>query len=119
MTAGNSGNSVTEAARVSRRSNSALESLAAAEIHKAGQRGGEAAKYLFYSMAFGGVSFLLGTFNLYEQDRDFFIRMGDMGRSLGCLGHLIALRRTLVAPFDEAQAVTLQALEAAAPASNQ
>jgi tRNA pseudouridine55 synthase len=38
----------------------------------------------------------------------------DMGRSLGCLGHLIALRRTLVAPFDEAQAVTLQALEAAA-----
>ena len=38
----------------------------------------------------------------------------DMGRALGCLGHLIALRRTLVAPFDEAQAVTLQALEAAA-----
>ena len=38
----------------------------------------------------------------------------DMGRSLGCLGHLIALRRTLVAPFDEAQAVTVQALEAAA-----
>ena len=38
----------------------------------------------------------------------------DMGRSLGCLGHLIALRRTRVAPFDEAQAVTLQALEAAA-----
>src|SRR5579872_652679 len=57
------------------------ESLAAAEIHKAGQRGGEAAKYLFYSMAFGGVSFLLGTFNLYAQDRDFFIRLGEMGRS--------------------------------------
>jgi tRNA pseudouridine55 synthase len=38
----------------------------------------------------------------------------DMGRSLGCLGHLIALRRTVVAPFDEAQAVTLEALEAAA-----
>ena len=62
------------------------ESLAAAEIHKAGQRGGEAAKYLFYSMAFGGVSFLLGTFNLYAQDRDFFIRMGDMGRSFVRLG---------------------------------
>src|ERR1700692_1743847 len=34
------------------------ESLAAAEIHKAGQRGGAAAKFLFYNMAFGGVSFL-------------------------------------------------------------
>jgi putative OPT family oligopeptide transporter len=62
------------------------ESLAAAEIHKAGQRGGAAAKYLFYSMAFGGASFLLGTFNLYAQDRDFFFRMGDLGRSFVRLG---------------------------------
>src|SRR5580765_2682228 len=62
------------------------ESLAAAEIHKAGQRGGEAAKYLFYNMAFGGVSFLLGAFNLYGQDRDFFFRMGDLGRSFVRLG---------------------------------
>src|SRR5207247_7968054 len=62
------------------------ESLAAAEIHKAGQRGGEAAKYLFYNMAFGGVSFLLGTFNLYAQDRDFFFRMGELGRSSVRLG---------------------------------
>ena len=38
----------------------------------------------------------------------------DMGGVLGCLGHLIALRRTRVAPFDEAQAVSLVALEAAA-----
>src|SRR5436853_3483132 len=38
----------------------------------------------------------------------------DMGSELGCLGHLIALRRTRVSPFDEAQAVTLAALEAAA-----
>ena len=38
----------------------------------------------------------------------------DMGRALGCLGHLVALRRMLVAPFDEAQAVTLETLEAAA-----
>jgi tRNA pseudouridine55 synthase len=35
----------------------------------------------------------------------------DMGAELGCLGHLIALRRTRVSPFDEADAVTLQALE--------
>jgi tRNA pseudouridine55 synthase len=38
----------------------------------------------------------------------------DMGTELGCLGHLIALRRTRVAAFDEAQAVTLADLEAAA-----
>ena len=38
----------------------------------------------------------------------------DMGRALGCLGHLVGLRRTLVAPFEEAQAVGLQTLEAAA-----
>src|SRR5579862_2251565 len=62
------------------------ESLAAAEIHKAGQRGGESAKYLFYNMGLGGLSFLLGAFNLFAQDRDFFFRMGDMGRSFVRLG---------------------------------
>src|ERR1700730_6902494 len=51
------------------------ESLAAAQIHKAGQRGGDAAKYLFYNMGLGAVSFLLGAFNLFAQDRDFFFRM--------------------------------------------
>jgi putative OPT family oligopeptide transporter len=62
------------------------ESLAASEIHKAGQRGGETAKYLFYNMGLGAVSFLLGAFNLFAQDRDFFFRMGDMGRSFVRLG---------------------------------
>ena len=38
----------------------------------------------------------------------------DMGTNLGCLGHLIALRRTRVSPFDAAHAVELGALEAAA-----
>jgi tRNA pseudouridine55 synthase len=38
----------------------------------------------------------------------------DMGSELECLGHLIALRRTRVAPFEEAQAVRLSDLEAAA-----
>jgi tRNA pseudouridine55 synthase len=38
----------------------------------------------------------------------------DMGTELECLGHLIALRRTRVAPFEEAQAVRLSDLEAAA-----
>ena len=39
----------------------------------------------------------------------------DLGRELGCLGHVVALRRTAVGPFDEQSAVTLEALEAAIP----
>lgn len=34
----------------------------------------------------------------------------DLGRKLGCLGHVIELRRTGVGSFDEAQAVTLDQL---------
>src|SRR6266481_10113346 len=36
------------------------ESVAAGEIHKAGQRGSQAAKYLFYNMGFGAVVYILG-----------------------------------------------------------
>ena len=35
----------------------------------------------------------------------------DMGRALGCLGHLIALRRTRVAGFDESLAIGLTRLQ--------
>lgn len=38
----------------------------------------------------------------------------DMGRTLGCYGHVIELRRTRVGPFDETVAVRLEALQAAA-----
>ncbi len=38
----------------------------------------------------------------------------DIGRTLGCFGHVIALRRTRVGPFRETQAVTLTELEDAA-----
>jgi tRNA pseudouridine55 synthase len=34
----------------------------------------------------------------------------DMGRALGCRGHLASLRRTAVGPFNETNAVALQAL---------
>jgi tRNA pseudouridine55 synthase len=40
----------------------------------------------------------------------------DMGRALGCLGYLTALRRTRVAGFGEAEAVTMETLQAAAMA---
>lgn len=38
----------------------------------------------------------------------------DLGRALGCLGHVSALRRTAVGAFTEAEAVTLEEVEAAA-----
>jgi tRNA pseudouridine55 synthase len=38
----------------------------------------------------------------------------DMGRELGCLGHLIALRRTRVAGFEETHAISAEALKSAA-----
>ena len=39
----------------------------------------------------------------------------DLGRLLGCFGHVFALRRTRVGPFTEADAVALSDLEKAAP----
>jgi putative OPT family oligopeptide transporter len=65
------------------------ESVAASEIHKAGQMGASAAKYLFYNMGFGAVVFLLGQFNLFAPDKDFFFHVGQLGLSklrLGALG---------------------------------
>jgi len=41
----------------------------------------------------------------------------DMGRALGCFGHVAALRRTFVEPFDEEDVVTLDELGAAAEAA--
>jgi tRNA pseudouridine55 synthase len=40
----------------------------------------------------------------------------DIGRALGCRGHVIALRRTRVGAFAEADAVTMDVLRAAAEA---
>lgn len=37
----------------------------------------------------------------------------DLGRKLGCLGHVVALRRLVVGPFDADHAITLDALIAA------
>src|ERR1700684_2994801 len=62
------------------------ESVAAAAIHKAGQRGAEAAKYLFWNIGIGGVVFMLGRFGLFAADKDFFFGVGDLGRSQVRLG---------------------------------
>jgi len=65
------------------------ESLAAAEIHKAGQRGAEAARYLFWNIGVGTVVQLMGTFGLFATDKDLRVPIGELGRSgvrLGPLG---------------------------------
>jgi putative OPT family oligopeptide transporter len=62
------------------------ESVAASEVHKAGQLGAKAAKYLFYNIGIGAVLFLGGQFGLYAPDYTFFIDVGQLGRSTLRLG---------------------------------
>jgi putative OPT family oligopeptide transporter len=62
------------------------ESLAASEIHKAGQRGAQAAKYLFWNIGIGGIVYMLGKFGLFAADQDFSLPVGTLGRSQVKLG---------------------------------
>ena len=62
------------------------ESVAAGEIHKAGQQGGGAASLLFWNIGTGGLVYLLGAFKLFAVDKEFFVRLGDSARSLVRLG---------------------------------
>jgi len=62
------------------------ESLAASEIHKAGQRGAQAAKYLFWNIGVGGVVYILGRFGLFSADTDLHVGVGSLGRSQVRLG---------------------------------
>src|SRR6266516_4313748 len=66
------------------------ESVAAAEIHKAGQRGARAAKYLFWNIGVGGLVYILGKFGLFGADQDINFAVGSLGHSqvrLGTLGN--------------------------------
>src|SRR3954471_20764701 len=62
------------------------ESLAASEIHKAGQRGAQAAKYLFWNIGLGGIVYIVGKFGLFAADADFHVGVGSLGRSQVRLG---------------------------------
>jgi putative OPT family oligopeptide transporter len=62
------------------------ESVAAAEIHKAGQQGSRAAQILFANMGFGGLVYLFGQFNLFNATKDFFFSVGQVGKSFVRLG---------------------------------
>jgi putative OPT family oligopeptide transporter len=62
------------------------ESVAAAEIHKAGQHGSDAAKFLFWNIFNGGLIYLLGAFKLFAVEKDFFLKVGELGKSVLRLG---------------------------------
>jgi len=62
------------------------ESVAASQIHKAGQVGAQAAKYLFYNMALGAGVFLAGAFNSFATDKDWFFPVGRPGSTSLRLG---------------------------------
>jgi len=62
------------------------ESVAAAEIHKAGQRGGETAKYLFYNIGSGALIYFLGAIQLFAQSKEIFVKVGKLGISTLRLG---------------------------------
>src|SRR5271163_1017255 len=62
------------------------ESVAAAEIHKAGRSGADAAKYLFWSIGLGTLVQALGELSLYAVDKTFIVRIGELGKSFVRLG---------------------------------
>src|SRR4051812_3119947 len=62
------------------------ESVAAGEIHKAGRRGAQAAKYLFWNIGVGGLTYILGRLGLFAADQDIHYQIGSLGRSQVRLG---------------------------------
>ncbi len=58
------------------------ESVAASEIHKAGQQGSKAAKILFANMGFGGFLYLLGAINVFSANNTFPVSISALGKRL-------------------------------------
>ena len=62
------------------------ESVAAAEIHKAGQKGSQGAKFLFQSMGLGALIYALGVIKIFAATKEFILKVGDIGASFVRLG---------------------------------
>src|SRR5690349_7698261 len=58
------------------------ESVAASEIHKAGQQGAKAAKILFANMGFGGFMYLLGAVNVFSASNTLHVKISELGKRL-------------------------------------
>jgi putative OPT family oligopeptide transporter len=77
------------------------ESVAAAEIHKAGQSGGQAAGILFRAMGIGAAIQILGALKLFSASKDFIVHIGDLGRSAVRLGASDAAPRLQVGALSQ------------------
>ncbi len=86
------------------------ESVAASQIHIAGQQGSRAAKILFGNMGFGGLIYLLGQFSLFNASKDFIVNVGQLGTSFVRMG------RSATAPKLSTGAVTIVSAPAISPA---
>jgi len=64
------------------------ESVAAAEIHKAGQTGATAAKFLFWNIGIGGAVYLLGVMKAFATDLNVTVNMLATNLKLGAAGAL-------------------------------
>ncbi|HEX7486646.1 MAG TPA: oligopeptide transporter, OPT family [Vicinamibacterales bacterium] len=62
------------------------ESVAASEIHKAGQKGAEAALQLFRAMGVGAVVKLMDGFGIFRSSNDFTVGVGTLKQSFVRLG---------------------------------
>lgn len=58
------------------------ESVAASQIHKAGQQGSRAAKILFANMGFGSFMYLLGAVNVFSANNTFTVKISALGKKL-------------------------------------
>src|SRR3954466_8132134 len=86
------------------------ESVAASEIHKAGQRGAGAAKLLFANMGIGAAVYFLGAIKLFNASRDFLFHVGQVGLSS------LKLTRAPGAPTLQTGAMTTFSAPAISPA---
>jgi putative OPT family oligopeptide transporter len=86
------------------------ESVAASEIHKAGQQGAQAAKVLFSNMGIGALIYFLGAINVFAASREFMVRVGEIGRSL------VQLTRAPGSPTLPAGSMTVFSAPAISPA---
>jgi len=62
------------------------ESVAASEIHKAGQKGSAGAKFLFQAMGVGSFLYALGVIQVFAATKEFLIKVGKIGTSFVRLG---------------------------------
>jgi len=86
------------------------ESVAASEIHKAGQQGARAAQILFANMGLGAAVFFAGAINLFAASRDFLVHVGQVGSSM------VKLTRAPGSPTVAAGGMTVFSAPAISPA---